>query len=324
MPSGTEGPDVPRQVGPRGPRRRDGRFTVRDAEAGTRLDVVLAARAGLSRSAAQRLIDEGRVSVAAGPVRKRHTVHAGDEVVWELGPEPEILVAEPVSYDLVYEDDWLLVVDKPAGVVVHPAPGHEHGTLAQGLVERGARGGHEARPGIVHRLDKDTSGLLIVARRDDAYAALVASMERRDIHRVYAALLRGDLRQDEGTIDAPIGRHVRDRTRMSLHTTAGKRAVTHFRVLGRAGGFTLARVQLETGRTHQIRVHFAALGHPVAGDVQYGGPARPEGLERQFLHAARLALPHPADGRHLSFASALPPELSAFLAGLGLPPQPEL
>jgi 23S rRNA pseudouridine1911/1915/1917 synthase len=305
-------------------RRRSGRFTAREGDAGARLDVVLAARAGLSRSAAQKLLEEGRVTVGGAPARKRYAMRIGDEVTWELGPEPETLEPEPVSYGLVYEDDWLLVVDKPAGVVVHPAPGHEHGTLVQGLVERGARGGHEARPGIVHRLDKDTSGLLIVARREDAYAALVAAMERRDIRRVYAALLRGDLPQDEGTIDAPIGRHVRDRTRMSLHTTAGKRAVTHFRVLGRAGGFTLVRVQLETGRTHQIRVHFAALGHPVAGDVQYGHAPRPEGLERQFLHAARLALPHPADGRHLSFASPLPPELSAFLAGLGLPPQPEL
>ena len=183
-----------------------------------------------------------------------------------------------MPYDIVYEDDWLLVVDKPAGVVVHPAPGHEHGTLAQGLVEHGAGGGHELRPGIVHRLDKDTSGLLIVAKGDHAYQALVAAMERRDIKRVYVTLLRGDLPQDDGTIDAPIGRHVRDRKRMSLHTTAGKRrAVTHFRVLGRAPGFTLARVQLETGRTHQIRVHFAALGYPVAGDVQYGGRERPEG-----------------------------------------------
>jgi 23S rRNA pseudouridine1911/1915/1917 synthase len=304
--------------------RRSGRFAADAAEAGARLDVVLAARAGLSRSAAQRLVDEGRVTLGGAPVRKRRTLRPGDEVAWELGPEPPGLAPEPVAYSLVYEDDWLLVVDKPAGVVVHPAPGHEHGTLAQGLVERGARGGHEARPGIVHRLDKDTSGLLIVARRDDAYTALVAAMERRDISRVYLALLRGELPQDEGTIDAPIGRHVRDRKRMSLHTAAGRRAVTHFRVLGRAAGFTLVRVQLETGRTHQIRVHFAALGHPVAGDVQYGRAPRPEGLGRQFLHAARLAFPHPADGRQLSFASPLPPDLSAFLGAIGLSADPAL
>jgi 23S rRNA pseudouridine1911/1915/1917 synthase len=216
------------------------------------------------------------------------------------------------------------VVDKPAGVVVHPAPGHEHGTLAQGLVSEGARGGHESRPGIVHRLDKDTSGLLIVARRDDAYLALVAAMERRDVHRTYVALLAGDLPQGAGTIDAPIGRHLRDRKRMSLHTAAGKRAVTHFDVLGRAPGFTLVRVRLETGRTHQIRVHFSALGYPVAGDVQYARPPRPPGLERQFLHAARLAFPHPEDGREIACHSPLPPDLATFLEGLGLPPQPRV
>ncbi len=292
-------------------------------EAGARLDVVLAARAGLSRSAAQRLIEEGRVTVDGRPARKRHELRIGEGVVWQRGPEPSpVLMAENVPYGIVYEDDWLLVVDKPAGVVVHPAPGHEHGTLAQGLVEHGARGGHELRPGIVHRLDKDTSGLLIVAKGDRAYQALVAAMERRDIKRVYLALLHGDLPQDDGAIDAPIGRHVRDRKRMSLHTTAGKRAVTHFRVLGRAPGFTLVRVQLETGRTHQIRVHFAALGYPVAGDVQYGGRERPENLDRQFLHAAQLAFPHPEDERQLRFTSPLPADLSAFLAEQGLPAQP--
>jgi len=304
---------------------REGRFAVRADEAGARLDVVLAARAGLSRSAAQRLIEEGRVTVDGGPARKRHELRLGEDVAWQRGPEPSVtLTAEDVPYDIVYEDDWLLVVDKPAGVVVHPAPGHEHGTLAQGLVEHGARGGHELRPGIVHRLDKDTSGLLIVAKGEHAYQALVAAMERRDIKRVYVTLLRGDLPQDDGTIDAPIGRHVRDRKRMSLHSTRARRAVTHFRVLGRAPGFTLVRVQLETGRTHQIRVHFAALGYPVAGDAQYGRRERPESLGRQFLHAAQLAFPHPDDGRQMSFASPLPPDLWAFLASLGLPTDPRL
>ena len=304
---------------------REGRFAVLPGEAGARLDVALAARAGLSRAAAQRLIGEGRVTVDGRPARKRHALRPAEEVAWRRGPEPPAaLAAEDVPYDIVYEDDWLLVVDKPAGVVVHPAPGHEHGTLAQGLVEHGARGGHELRPGIVHRLDKDTSGLLIVAKGEAAYQALVAALERRDIKRVYVTLLRGDLPQDDGAIDAPIGRHVRDRKRMSLHTTAGKRAVTHFRVLGRAPGFTLVRVRLETGRTHQIRVHFAALGYPVAGDAVYGGRERPEGLDRQFLHAAQLELPHPEDGRRMSCASPLPPDLTAFLAAQGLPAQPKL
>ena len=300
-----------------------GAFSAGPEDEGRRLDVVLAGRAGLSRAGAQKLIADGRVLVGGEPAPKKHLVRTGEQVSWQAPPEPESqLTAEDVPFEVVYQDDWLLVVDKPAGVVVHPAPGHEHGTLAQGLVAEGARGGHESRPGIVHRLDKDTSGLLIVARRDDAYRALVAAMERRDIHRTYIALLKGDLPQDEGTIDAPIGRHLRDRKRMSLHTAVGKRAVTHFHVLGRAGGFTLTRVRLETGRTHQIRVHFSALGYPVAGDVQYGRPPRPEGLERQFLHAARLAFPHPEDGREISCASPLPPDLSAFLEALGLPPQP--
>ena len=302
-----------------------GRFIVAPDEAGVRLDIVLALHAGSSRSVAQRLIEEARVTVDGGPVRKHHRVRPGEAIDWERAPETSVaLTAEDVAYGVVYEDAWLLVVDKPAGVVVHPAPGHEHGTLAQGLVDHGASGGHERRPGIVHRLDKDTSGLLIVAKGDEAYRALVASMERRDIARVYVTLLRGALPQDDGTIDAPIGRHIRDRKRMSLHTTAGKRAVTHFRVLGRAPGYTLARVQLETGRTHQIRVHFAALGYPVAGDVQYGGRERPEGLERQFLHAAALSFPHPEDGRQMSFTSLLPPDLQAFLTGLGLPGDPLL
>ena len=244
-------------------------------------------------------------------------------MLWQAPPPPEVtLAAEAVSYADRLRGRWLLVVDKPAGVVVHPAPGHEHGTLAQGLVAEGARGGHELRPGIVHRLDKDTSGLLIVARRDEAYRRLVAAMERRDIHRTYLALLAGDLPQDEGTIDAPIGRHIRDRKRMSLHTVAGRPAVTHFDVLARAPGYTLTRVRLETGRTHQIRVHFSALGYPVAGDVQYGPAQRPDGLERQFLHAARLSFPHPEDGREIACSSELPADLSAFLGRLGLPGQP--
>ena len=187
-----------------------------------------------------------------------------------------------------------------------------------GLVGRGIGGGHGRRPGVVHRLDKETSGLLIVARHDDAYRRLVAAMAERAIAREYVALLVGDLPQDAGTIDAPIGRHVRDRKRMSVHTAQPRPAVTHFRVLGRASGYTLAAVRLETGRTHQIRVHVAALGYPVAGDATYGGRPRPRGLTRHFLHAARLAFPHPEDGRGLSFASGLPPDLVDFLAPIGM------
>ena len=303
-------------------------FIVSADDAEQRRDVVLAAGGHISRAAAQRLIAAGLVTVAGVPADKKRRLQAGEEVAWQ---EPASLAAgadhgltpEAVPIGIVYEDDWLLVVDKPAGVVTHPAPGHEHGTLVHGLLERGISGGHGSRPGIVHRLDKDTSGLLIVARRDDAYQALVAAMARREIKRTYVTLLVGDLPQDEGAIDAPIGRHLRDRKRMSLHSSHARRAVTHFSVLARAPGYTLARVQLETGRTHQIRVHMAAIGYPVAGDIQYGQKQRPAGLERQFLHAARLAFAHPDDSRpvderQLDFTSPLPPDLAAFLATLGL------
>ncbi len=207
---------------------------------------------------------------------------------------------------IVYEDDWLLVVDKPAGMVVHPAPGHERGTLVQALLDRGIAGGHGRRPGVIHRLDRETSGLLIVARGEEPYRRLVAAMSARRISRTYLALLCGELAQDEGTIDAPIGRHLRDRRRMALHSVRARPAITHFTVLARSGGYTLARVRLETGRTHQIRVHFAALTHPVAGDATYGRRPVPEGLTRHFLHAAELRFAHPDDGRELHFTSPLP------------------
>jgi 23S rRNA pseudouridine1911/1915/1917 synthase len=295
-------------------------FRVQANDAGRRLDVVLAERGGLSRAAAQRLIAAGIVTVAGAPGGKHRLLRAGEEVSWpEQAPAVSDLVPEDVPLQVIFEDDWLLVVDKPAGVVVHPAPGHETGTLVHGLLRRGIAGGHERRPGIVHRLDKDTSGLLIVARCDEAYQKLVAALARREIKRTYLALVSGRLPQDEGTIDAPIGRHLRDRKRMSLHSATPRHAVPHFTVLGRAEGFTLLRVRLETGRTHQIRVHLSALGYPVAGDVQYGSRPRPPGLERQFLHAARLVFTHPRDGREMDVSSPLPLDLATFVTAVGLP-----
>jgi 23S rRNA pseudouridine1911/1915/1917 synthase len=291
------------------------------AEAGERLDVALTHLAGISRSRAQRLIEGGAVLVDAQRRPKDYQLRPGEQVTWpdDAGEQPADagLLAEPIDVTVLYEDDDLLVVDKPAGLVVHPAPGHSAGTLVNALLEHGIAGGHGMRPGIVHRLDRDTSGLMVVARNEAAYQFLVAALAARRIERTYSALVVGRLPQDEGTIDAPIGRHVRDRKRMSVHTAGPKRAVTHFAVTRRLQGYTLLDVRLETGRTHQIRVHFAALGYPVAGDAVYGRRPHPEGLTRQFLHARRLALPHPADEeRRLVFESPLPPDLRAFLAGL--------
>ena len=289
--------------------------------AGERLDVALARMAGVSRARAQKLIEQGAALLDGRQRPKDHPVQPGDELTWpdDAGAQPASadLRAQAIDVTVVYEDESLLVVDKPAGLVVHPAPGHEDGTLVNALLARGISGGHGRRPGIVHRLDKDTSGLMVVARTEAAYQRLIADMAARRIERTYAALVVGRLPQDEGTIDAPIGRHVRDRMRMSLHTTSPRRAVTHFITVGRFEGYTLVDVRLETGRTHQIRVHFAALGFPVAGDAVYGRRPRPAGLERQFLHARRLAFPHPlAPERPLAFEVPLPSDLSAFLAGL--------
>jgi 23S rRNA pseudouridine1911/1915/1917 synthase len=292
-------------------------FVAGEAEAGLRLDTVLARRLGASRAAAQRLIESGAVTLDGRRAPKAHVLRAGEALFFEPPPAATTtLVAEAVPYRLVYEDEALLVVDKPAGVVVHPAPGNEHGTLVQGLLGLGIAGGHESRPGIVHRLDRDTSGLLIVARSPEAHHRLVEQMARREIGRRYAALVVGALRHDAGTIDAPLGRHPRDRKRISVHTTRPRRAVTHFTVRDRPAGYTLLEVRLETGRTHQIRVHFAALGHPVAGDVVYGSAQRPAGLARQFLHAGHLEFAHPLSGAPLAFDAPLPDDLAGFLAGL--------
>lgn len=213
---------------------------------------------------------------------------------------------------IVHADDALAVVDKPAGLVVHPAPSHTGPTLVDELGDLLGGGADPERPGIVHRLDKGTSGLLVVARSEEAHAALQAQVQRREVERVYLALARGRLTSRTGTIDAPIGRASRQRHRMAVSGAASRQARTHFTVIELLAAETYLEAKLETGRTHQIRTHFAAIGHPLAGDVTYGGESR-YGLERQFLHAHRLAFDHPSSGERLSFASELPADLEAAL-----------
>jgi 23S rRNA pseudouridine1911/1915/1917 synthase len=245
---------------------------------------------------------------------KSHKLGGGEQVEIEtpapVPAEPEIA---PPELTIAYSDDHLLVVDKPAGVVVHPAPGHAGGTLAHALAAAGATGGEKDRPGIVHRLDRDTSGLLVVARSHETYARLQRLVRRRELTREYLALVVGRPRSRSGTIDAPVGRDRHDRLRHSLDTETPRNAVTHFELEELLDGRALLRVRLETGRTHQIRVHLQAIELPVSGDPVYG-LAGDLGLERQFLHAARLAFEHPVTGASVDVTSPLPPDLAAALA----------
>jgi 23S rRNA pseudouridine1911/1915/1917 synthase len=280
-------------------------------DSGARLDAFLAGPLG-SRAHAQRLIEDGAVLVDGVAVPKRHRLTDGEVVTVtepETGPPPE--VAAPAEFAVPYQDEHLLVVDKPAGVVVHPSRGHHTGTLSQAL-EGVAGGGDEDRAGIVHRLDRDTSGLLVVARSAEAHRRLKAALQGRDITREYLALVEGRPPARSGTIDAPIGRDRRIRTRMSTETDDPRDAVTHFEIERALPATTLLRVRLETGRTHQIRAHLLAIGHPVAGDPEYG-TAGVLGLERQFLHAARLAFAHPFTGAAVDVSSPLPADLTAAL-----------
>jgi 23S rRNA pseudouridine1911/1915/1917 synthase len=293
---------------------------VKDAESlevpaeatGTRLDRFLAGSLG-SRARAQALIDADQVRVDGQLRPKRYLVKAGERVeVQTPDPHATDAGASDAPFETAFEDEYLLVVDKPAGVVVHPARGHWTGTLAQALGGRAAGGEEPWRAGIVHRLDRDTSGLLVVAKSDEVHRALKALLSARRLHREYLALVDGRPSARTGTIDAPIGRHRRDRVLMSIDTDTPREARTHFEVARLLPGATLLRVTLETGRTHQIRVHLAAIGHPVCGDSQYGVAGR-YGLRRQFLHAARLAFEHPVTHAALDVSSPLPADLLAAL-----------
>jgi 23S rRNA pseudouridine1911/1915/1917 synthase len=258
------------------------------------------------------LLDAGVVTVDGAPRPKSYRVQEGDEVVFEAPERREGIRPARVDFRIVYEDEHLLVVDKPAGVVVHPGAGRSEGTLAQGLLEHGAEGGEEDRPGIVHRLDRDTSGLLVVARSEEAHRRLQELVRSRELEREYLALVRGKPRSRSGRIEAPVGRDRRDPTRQSLDSDSPRDAVTHFELVELLPRHALLRVRLETGRMHQIRVHLAAIGLPVSGDPLYG-VARDLGLERQFLHAARLAFEHPFTGERVEVASPLPADLGTAL-----------
>jgi 23S rRNA pseudouridine1911/1915/1917 synthase len=281
--------------------------------AGERLDQFLATHVG-SRAQAQRRIEAGAVTLDGVLARKNDRLRGGETI--ELAavevPKPAP-AAQLADIAIVYEDADLLVVDKPAGIVVHPAGPHRGGTLSEALAHRGAAGGDPWRPGIVHRLDRDTSGLLVVAKSEEAHRRLKSALAARRIVREYLALVEGRPPSRSGTIDAPLGRDRRARTRMSIDSDRPRAARTHFELEQALATTTLLRVRLETGRTHQIRVHFEAIGHPVCGDRQYGAPDR-YGLGRQFLHAARLEFTQPFSGAALAIESALPADLERALA----------
>jgi len=292
------------------------RLRVPEEAAGERLDRFLAGLPEIgSRAVAERLLRDGGVLVDGAPRAKSARLAGGEELEFEApGPATSTLVPEEMELTVPYEDEHLLVVDKPAGLVVHPAPGHAQGTLVHGLLAYDVEGGDEPdRPGIVHRLDRDTSGLLVVARSPEAHRRLQELVQQREVTREYLALVVGRPRSQRGTIEAPIGRDRRDAMRHSLDTDTPRDAVTHFEVEELLPRHALLRVRLETGRTHQIRVHLAAVDLPVAGDPLYGR-AGELGLERQFLHAARLAFPHPVTGAPVEVSSPLPPELETALS----------
>jgi 23S rRNA pseudouridine1911/1915/1917 synthase len=290
------------------------RVDVPPSAGGTRLDRFLAGVPEVgSRAAAERLLDAGLVRVDGELRPKRYRVEGGELVELPVPEGEQRLVPEEMELRIAYEDEHLLVVDKPAGVTVHPGAGRDTGTLVHGLLPHRVAGGAEPnRPGIVHRLDRDTSGLLVVARSEEAHRRLRGLVRRRGLEREYATLVRGRPRSRSGRVEAPVGRDRSDPTRRSLDTDSPRDAVTHFEILELLPEHTLLRVRLETGRTHQIRVHLAAIALPVAGDPLYGVPGD-LGLERQFLHAGRLAFPHPFSGDRVEADSPLPDDLAAAL-----------
>ena len=279
---------------------------------GERLDSFLARCAdNLSRSAAQKLIEEGQVSLNGRPGKKNDKLQPGDRVEYSI-PEPKEVDITPtqMQLDIAYEDEDVIVINKPKGLVVHPAAGHQDDTLVNGLLYAlgddlsGING--ELRPGIVHRIDKDTSGLLAVAKNDFAHTFLASQLKDHSMYRVYECIVCGGKKEDSGTVDAPIGRHPSDRKKMCVTARNSKEAVTHWEVVARYRGYTHVRCKLETGRTHQIRVHMAHIGHPILGDTVYGHKKAELGQESQCLHAGALCFSHPRDGRPVMVFAPLP------------------
>lgn len=289
---------------------------------GVRLDAFLSLQqADLTRSAAQKLLGTGTVLVNGSPAKKNYKTHVGDEIDLTIpDPEPVEILPEDIPLDVRYEDEDVIVINKPKGLVVHPAPGHWSGTLVNGLLYhcRDSLSGINGaiRPGIVHRIDMDTSGLLIVAKNDFAHAALSEQLKDHSLCRVYEAVVLGNIKADRGTIDAPIGRHPVDRKKMAVTEKNSRPAVTHFEVLERYAGYTHLRLKLETGRTHQIRVHLAWRNHPILGDTVYGR-GKALGLESQCLHARSLTFRHPRTGETVTVHSELPEYFENVLTKLG-------
>ncbi len=298
-------------------------ITICAKESGERIDALLARLIeGMSRSAAQKLLDEGLVFLAGQPVKKNYKCRSGDTFSVAMPePEPTELVAQDIPLDIVYEDSDLVVVNKARGMVVHPAAGHPDGTLVNALLwhcgESLSGIGGEKRPGIVHRIDKDTSGLLVVAKNDFTHHGLAAQLSDHSLCRQYEAVVHGSFREDSGTISAPIGRHPVDRKRMAVVERNGKDATTHWSVLARYRGYTHIQCRLETGRTHQIRVHMASKGHCLLGDYTYGAPQSEKGLSGQCLHARKLRFVHPRSGELIELEALLPEYFTQVLGKLG-------
>ena len=295
-------------------------LTAATEHAGVRLDAFLSADGALTRSQAARLIAEGRVRVNGKPAAKSARLSGGETVTVDVPQLRETaLPPQDIPLDVVYEDDDVIVVNKPTGLVVHPAPGHPDGTLVNALLHHCGDSlsgiGGEKRPGIVHRIDRDTSGLIIAAKNDAAHLALSAQLKDHSLSRTYECLVTGNMKQDSGTVDAPIGRSSADRKKMAVVPT-GRRAVTHWEVVARYPGVTHLRCRLETGRTHQIRVHMAYIGHPILGDTVYGAKKPVPGLTGQCLHATGLRFIHPRTREPVELHCPLPPEFTAMLQKL--------